>query len=307
METYLCDKFNWSSAQFNSIAWNYLAQVYFQSTSCQIKAFTKAAFKLWATNERRSIESNRHDHRCSRCSRLHEDWLHIFCCPSPSSTINHDRILQQLKDTLQQYQASQPMVKCLIIGTTKWLKQEPIPFPYSLDDSDLTLCYLHSAFCAQLDLGWDQLFCGRLHQDWYKAHDYYCASRELHSRFHSRYFGPALTKTFLSMSLTTWKARNDAIFGSTKEEQKQRRHQKLNESITLAYDDPDIYTPEEQQILFSLDLQALLKKDIPHKQRWLSLKSTIDNPPKDDSRITQHCYHQFFTPFLSAYQSTSNT
>ena len=93
LRQYHLDKYNWTTSTFNMIAWDFLSQTLYRSTSTQLKAYIKIIHRKIATNQYLANQSNRHDNRCKCCNLLHEDWSHVFQC---KSCHNQDFIRQQL-------------------------------------------------------------------------------------------------------------------------------------------------------------------------------------------------------------------
>ena len=147
LREYIQDKHSWSTTQFDSINWEYLGNAFHQCTAKQKKAFMKVTHKKWATNEFKSKMSNRNDHRCLRCSCLHETWNHIFQCPSSHATSYIITIISNIRKFLNTSSASSPFIKTFIHCLTAWSQNQSITFPYDIDAFDDEIFYLiHSAY-----------------------------------------------------------------------------------------------------------------------------------------------------------------
>ena len=112
-----------------------------------------------------------HDHRCSRCQQLHEDWSHIFTCPSITQDFKKTHLTDP-REKLNSFKLSAPMVTALLDGINSWLTSSTPTFSLtcsSPEDSHLLSTKL--AFLDQTDIGWDHSLCGKLAKSWFSAHD----------------------------------------------------------------------------------------------------------------------------------------
>lgn len=192
------DKNNWTLQQFNYINWEFLRNAFYHSTTKQKKAFMKITHKKWATNEVKSKWSNRNDNRCIRCNKLHENWKHIFTCQSEHAEDFMQETLQDMNTFLVSSKVSAPFQKAFMSGITSWVNIETVTFPYDPEEFDDTVFLLiHEAFLQKSSVGWDQLFCGRIVNTWFIAHDLYMNQWGLKQSYISQVLGPRLVKHLL--------------------------------------------------------------------------------------------------------------
>jgi len=171
------------------------------STDDSRKAYLKTSHRLWATNEQQHKITKKNkgkttqDHRCDRCSQLHEDWTHVVQCPPKHNTDNQQKSLDTLRTTFSELEIAARMITLILSGITQGLKQESISCPFDAPSPTDLIASLHiRAFYDQTMIGWDHLLCGRLANSWFIAHSEYAQQRHLPSQYQSSTIGPKMVQ-----------------------------------------------------------------------------------------------------------------
>ena len=98
--------------------------------------------KLWATGTELRKRGAHHDHRCQRCTQLHETWDHIFRCPTISTQYN--AALTKLTD-IHSTNTKQPLSSPKFYSTTCISGTHPAYLPFLFTNTPRTHSYSSSA------------------------------------------------------------------------------------------------------------------------------------------------------------------
>ena len=309
----ICSKANWSSAMSDHIAWSCIKKAPFQTISpFQKKNCIKCQHRPLATDSVQHKRRKSHNHGCSCCQQLNEDWSHLFTCPSITSKFKTTQ-LDDLHETLHTFRLSKPMVTALLDGINSWLTSSPPHFSllHSSSEDSHSLA-TNFAFSDQSDVGWDHPLCGRLAKSWFSAHDTHVKELDLPNSAKSGTIGPKLVKTLWNFGLQFWFSRNGDICGHSNSDSRDCYEKELHDKISQAHKNQDLTTdPDDRDSPFKLPLDKILNESPEAHKNWLSLCDTCISSPtvtttKKSKKTTTHL-HQFFGPFKQCYNTQNNS
>ena len=306
LQQYIMTKESWDKRVFDMVHWGSINTNLHRLKSDGRKAAVKTMHRLWATNETLSIRSrkssHRHDHRCTRCLRLHEDFSHILQCPSNRSEIQ--TALSSLTDCFSRFKVTQLMRQCILHGINNWLTSTSTPFAFNDSHTDQIFQAIRLATSEQNAIGWDNFIRGRLTSTWIAAHDLYHASRRLPPALKGPYLATALTGAMWFFCRHMWIQRNLAVYGDTPASARDIQEKQINQRITVAYTTQADFSSNDQTILFHVSLPDRLQHSLSRKVSWYSLYQTCLNAPDTPTNHPARpstSLHNFFRPFVQTF------
>jgi len=305
LRAYIITKENWTPATMSLVNVTAIRTAMYRSTANQKRSATKLIYKLWATDRELSKRTNSHDNRCQRCKRLNEDWDHVFRCPNGYPTI--EGALSDFREYLRIRHVAPVMSQAILHGITTWLQRTDTSFDFSAFPSDSFLTLVQTAYMDQEQIGWSNFLRGRHAKSWLIAHDHYHASRRLHDRYSSTHLGPSLVMQSWDFCRAIWRARNEAIHGSTASDALAKQTAILDGKIRDAYASPDSLSLADQAIVYSVDLPTRLATQFPAKVKWYSLYTTCLHAPLvpvNDLPAPTTAVYSIFRPFQSVLKSS---
>ena len=163
------------------------------------------------------------------------------------------------------------MLNAILAGLSTWLDNTMAVWPHPVPHHRDTYAYLvHDAFYQQDTIGWSNMFRGRFSTTWMLAYDLRNESRSLdRNQYRSHALGPILVEHLWSLSLSLWKERCDAMYG-TEGLLTLRNMEELISRITTAYNDPTPIPPTLRSSLFTIPIDTLLSRSLTVRQQWLA-------------------------------------
>jgi len=190
------------------------------------------------------------------------------------------------------------MIQAIIRGITTWINDDthelPTPTP-----NDRTLHLINAAYKSQTRIGWDHFLRGRVSKQWDEAHHHHW--RESGT---GRDLGAHLVDMIWRFSLTIWHSRNASIHGHDDTENKEKQAKRIDEKITIAYNNKDLITDEaDTAVLFGKPLPERLQQTLDSKTSWYllydsCLNAPIEPTPNDEpTPPPTQTVHAFFRSF----------
>jgi hypothetical protein len=122
----------------------------------------------------------------------------------------------------------------------------------------------------QTQIGWRQLFNGRISKDWSRLQDEYLYREGLHNEKTSGLLWATsiLTSIWDEWHLV-WTIRNEVIHGHDTISRQRIQRSKVETAIRAIYEDRDLLLPADQDHLFD-DVQTHLEKSTHSLQNWFN-------------------------------------
>jgi hypothetical protein len=148
-----------------------------------------------------------HTPNCFLCKSEVEDLTHLLRCTHPDRKPWQHRLFTALRATCERQNTRSYLVDILIEGLSSWLSSTTI------DKASFPSTF-HPLIDEQSQLGWRQLFQGRLSNEWARLQDVYL--RRIHSTANSKsglLWTTSIITTIWKEFFLMWDARNTAVHG----------------------------------------------------------------------------------------------
>jgi hypothetical protein len=148
-----------------------------------------------------------HTPHCFLCKTETEDLNHLLRCTHPDRKPWQHRLFTAIRATCEYQNTRSYLVDILIDGLSSWLNVRTI-------DKSAYPSTFHRLIREQTQLGWRQLFQGRMSKEWARLQDVYL--RRIHSTANSKtglLWTTAIITTIWKEFFLMWEARNTAVHG----------------------------------------------------------------------------------------------
>ena len=218
----------------------------------------------------------------------------------------------KLKDTMTRLDTPPDISIAMTHGLERWTQQEdrnsartlatswpPSSFPcHPIDHRPIA-----DAFTEQSETGWEEFARGRLSKRWGRLMEQHCRNTAADKTKNRLAWETTMIAQLLDLFDNIWEKRNRLKFGENEDENKELRHQQLNEDITRAcHHERPTMLPSQARKLFRLPLQLRLRTSLTNKDAWLRTirtaqtawaRAQADDPPdpgstNDPPPSTQH-------------------
>jgi hypothetical protein len=266
---YITNQSGWQNTDtFYSIDWESRSRAGKLGPPGQRLTLFKLEFALFATMSRRHRMEQAIDHRCPRCQKFQETLAHVFQCPSAVEL--QRKALIKAQATIWKKPSCKFVVTTLVSGISQWSTGAQVqwsgPIPGPADDIG-TLAF--KAFQEQQDIGWDQAIRGRLSKTWGEANMLYCTTCLNQGYTIQAAWSAHLVKSLWQYGIDQWIARNEYIYGKTKEEQVEKKSQEINKQIKVMHRADKFRVRGMDRHLFTLSLKKRLEQSFDRKQKWV--------------------------------------
>ena len=187
------------------------------------------------------------------------------------------------------------VVNTLVSGISQWSTGAQVqwsgPIPGPADDIG-TLAF--KAFQEQQVIGWDQAIRGRLSKTWGEANMLYCTTCLNQGDIAIQAAWSAhLVKSLWQYGIDQWIARNEYIYGKTKEEQVEKKTKEINKQIKTMHRADKFRVRGIDRHLFTLSLKRRLEQSLDRKQKWvecvtIAYEAWMEQKETQSSTCQQH-------------------
>ena len=209
---------------------------------------------------------------CPRCLSTAETNRHVYCCP------NADALRQRKADWVDLWKQMHKCRTATIIEQTWRQFLSPIlgiPQNESIVNTlsvhhDEVSSLLQQAIQEQSVIGWEKLLLGMGTRLWMVLQDTIDAANPKPPKRSACDWINSATHQFLKFSLRCWKARNNMVYGHTRQEQHEKALEQAREKITQLYQNPPELSHHYRSI-FEVPLEHRLRMPLQAAEHWLSL------------------------------------
>jgi hypothetical protein len=224
---------------------------------------TKLIHDILPTNDNVGTWKENRTEKCPSCSHPVEDRDHVLRCPHPARQEWRRKFILSIRKTCDRLQTRPNLRDILITGLEAWLNDTPASydkFPSSYN------ALIHQ----QTQIGWRQLFNGRISKDWSRLQDEYLYREGLHNEKTSGLLWATsiLTSIWDEWHLV-WTIRNEVIHGHDTISRQRIQRSNVETAIRAIYEDRDLLLPADQDHLFD-DVQTHLEKSTHSLQNWFN-------------------------------------
>jgi hypothetical protein len=214
---------------------------------------------------------------CSSCKRLPESETHLYRCPARQFFMDDVFLGDILQTFLQDEHTCPRLAYTLLTALYSDLSDDRLPeFKNKHGANDPPYRKLHD---LQAQVGWSQLFQGRLVKEWSILQDAFLESHKKEFKIDRRYYTGAIWARKLVSLLWAamrdcWNHRNGDRHGKTKEENHSIRHTRVMGQIAEQYAQGPLMLAADRDII-SEPLQAKEDRSPAALELWLERNATI--------------------------------
>jgi hypothetical protein len=246
LEAYMTKKFNWAPEVVDLVDWPSFRRARNRLNSRHVQ-ICKLCFDQLPTASVVSRWDPTTPKTCPRCQQADESFAHLFQCVSPAVLSWRSQVLHDLrKHCVDQWNSRYGLVEVLCAGLECWfqgdLSLDPDQFPPTLRP------LIHQ----QNQIGWDQLFRGRMSLLWAELQH---AQVQDNPHRHVSDTGTKWVTNVLCFLwerfFVLWKSRNEVVFGSNISESRQSTVQKVLAQLRDLHSHRAQYRPCDVSFLMS--------------------------------------------------------
>ena len=226
---HLQDKFKWNDSEVNIIAWKCLALAIQRIDRSVL--ITKICNDYLPTHQHLNKIGYYRSNKCPLC-KADETTEHIIRCPAHSRTQWRCGLLNKLRETMKFRHTHDDLSETLTTIIATWME-------HGIVDVNKFPDKYHNAINSQQNIGWNQLFMGRISQEWIQLYeDSYerptiCTKSP---KFYDGYvWGAAIVETIIRQIIILWERRNKDIHGHDDKEAETLRKERLTEKAKELY------------------------------------------------------------------------
>ena len=247
LKFFLMEKYGWSYRTFMDIGWIAHQRELSKYPRLQRGTLIKYMHGWLATKLRRRREGSVMDSTCPLCGG-EENRQHLFSCPNEQySSIRKERFRQLLMDISG---FTEPGCKQIFHAGLETVFGSPHPEETTKVEWPVIL---QRAYSAQLDIGWEQVFYGRLSKQWEPV----AMTPERDGNHGNLQWSGKVIRLCWKFGLVLWKVRNDCVHG-TEGIISKLEEQRVKDVIKLIYSRKFVFGISENWSEFPSDESVVL-------------------------------------------------
>jgi len=196
---YLQNKFEWSLEPNIAVHWQLLKIALPRFNHTEKKTIIKFSHEWLPLQDRYHVKSASADHFCPSCQQSQETVQHFLTCPHPTRQVVWKELHQQILKYSTTHMISTQLQDLIAYGLYHGRQAEP-PFAISISNPNL-----QKIFDEQQQLGWQQLYYGRLTPTWATT----CTT--LHPTVNGNHFFAQVLTLVWRAVLQVWTIRNQHL------------------------------------------------------------------------------------------------
>jgi len=183
--------------------------------------------------------------KCPCCAWMSEDRDHIIRCPHVTRAEWRAKCVQSIRKTCDYIDTRPMLMDILLDGMSNWFDGGDVLEP------NLYPPQYHRLINQQNNVGWRQLFSGRMSREWSRLQDdHLCVSKLAGKTRTGRLWTTTIITAVWKQWDIVWKLRNGVIHGQDSTSRAIILRQKAEWQIKTIYDNRELYLPKDQEILF---------------------------------------------------------
>jgi hypothetical protein len=187
---YIMERNHWTAADMETVHWEAHGQA-LEKNYVRRTFLVKLIHDKLPMGKTVARYKDSYDHRCPSCQDDQEDRTHFLRCPHPDCTKWHLTLTAAIRKRCEYIPTRPYLMEILLDGLHHWFHDTPFPKYTCLD-------HYHPLIDQQEQLGWQQLFLGRLRTLWSHHQNSHLRHSPTTDGKHSG------TSWILSMALTIW-------------------------------------------------------------------------------------------------------
>jgi hypothetical protein len=243
LQAYIQERCNWSDSTMQSIDWDTHGQAIQRGIHNRI-CLTKLVHGILPTKDYVHRFIDKRKCSCPTCDCDSEDRDHLLRCKHPSRRRLRSSCILHVRKTTEALDTKPYLQSILLDGLSEWLEGCTIcagvyPFMYG------------KLIRQQTDIGWRQLFNGRLSSEWSRLQDDYLSQQHLQSKTRTgSLWTTSIITSIWSQFEIVWELRNGVIHGNDNHNRNMIRRQTAVHQLNAIYNLCDELLPSDRVHLF---------------------------------------------------------
>ena len=271
LKEYLCAKFKWTSATFDTIDWRAMRAVSQSLNGTRETNFIKLAINWQNDNHQNELLYDK-DGRCPACGLAMEDHLHFLACSDPVLYRLNTQAVNKVVRTMVRLKTAGVLTGIFkrVIGAMR-AGMSPAPF---LPKDDKLGRLIGQAWKEQQTIGWDNMVKGRLSSKWALVQEAYYRSNpdtKTKKTFSGIGWATGMIKALMSMLLEMWANRCGCLHGHTRQQKREIAGEMVGNMVRQCFRQRGTIAMEHQDI-FAQSPDEMLKRRHPQYLRaWVDM------------------------------------
>ncbi len=260
MKQYLLEKYSWTNEMFGSIDWVAYGRAFKKIKPQRKPTVVKYVHGWLATNKRKYLNGQKLSYSCVLCGK-EEHRTHLFQCTNERVTqLRAQRVtklrMDLIKDTAQGFQ----QIFCIGLQTVLDNSEE-IPDAFTEWPSDL-----QKAYSIQSQIGWENVFYGRMAKQWERLLQYKSNSEQAETN--SLWTSKSI-QLLWDFGIDLWIIRNTLVHGENSTGPSREEVERVETLIKAINTDPSFPRARLTRELFPETIEQTSHLSFENKRAWL--------------------------------------
>jgi hypothetical protein len=224
----------------------------------------KLIHEILPTNDNVGIWKENRSEKCPSCSHPAEDRDHVLRCPHPARQEWRQNFLLSIRKTCDRLNTRPNLRDILLSSLEAWLNETPVNYD---NYPPLYSTLIHQ----QTQIGWRQIFNGRISKEWSRHQDDHLYQVGLHNaKTTGLLWAASLLTSIWDEWHLVWTIRNGVIHGHDVTSRQRIQRSNAETQIRAIYDDRNLLLPADRDHLYD-DVETHLEKSTTSLQNWLNV------------------------------------
>ena len=244
---HLQNKFGWSNATAEIIAWKSLS-IGIRRIRREVLT-TKVCNDLMPTAASLKKRKYQFNDQCCLCGR-EETRDHMIRCTDETRLKWRRKYIGLIRQRMEHLETDYGLKEMFCNAVTDWFQDERV-------DIDKYPVKYHLALITQNNIGWRQIFMGRISQEWEKLQG---SGPTINGKNREAYiWGASLVEVSIKSFMELWEQRNEEVHGKTEQQKQKKRLEKLSIEVRRLHSMRDLTRPSDD-FIFHKDVEIFLEK-----------------------------------------------
>jgi len=214
--------------------------------------------------------------KCPSCSAISEDRDHVIRCPSRQAW--RSQFLVKIRKICDRHHTKPNLQQLLLDGISSWMTNT------AMSAESYTKQY-RKLIRQQNELGWRQLFNGRMSTEWARIQeDFLYSTGQLGKTRSGSLWTTVIISTIWTEWTSLWKSRNEDVHGRDQSTRERVRRDRIVTKIRALYDLREMMQPNDRHILFD-DIEDHLTHPTSNLCDWYAIQQpTVAHSVKEAKR-----------------------
>ena len=246
---YLQDKFEWSNATAEIVAWKSLS-IGIRRTGRDVLT-TKVCNDLMPTAASLKKRKYQLNDQCCLCGK-EETRDHMIRCNDATRLQWRRKYIRLIRHRLEYLETDVGLMETFCQAVTEWFDHEKV-------NIDKYPVKYHRALITQNNIGWRHIFMGRISQEWLEIQGSKMTTNG--TRREAYIWGASVVEVSITSFIELWEQRNEEVHGKTEAQKQNRRLAKLSTEVRHLHSMRHLTRPSDDFLFYDDDeLEQFLEK-----------------------------------------------